>query len=78
VPEGSGDERQQPTALAAQFGTLVPVVVGTTLGMMIADVPVVLIGDRIAHCINLKYVRWVAAAIFASLGILVLTGINFF
>ena len=73
------EETQIATAvLAAQFGTLFPVVVGTTLGMMIADVPAVLIGDRVAHRINLKYVRWVAAAIFASLGILALTGVDFF
>jgi putative Ca2+/H+ antiporter (TMEM165/GDT1 family) len=74
-----GDKTQIATAaLAAQFETLLPVVVGTTLGMMIADVPAVLIGDRVAHRINLKYVRWVAAAIFAALGILALTGVNFF
>jgi putative Ca2+/H+ antiporter (TMEM165/GDT1 family) len=73
-----GDKTQIATAaLAAQFEMLLPVVVGTTLGMMIADVPAVLIGDRIAHRINLKYVRWVAAAIFAALGILALTGVNF-
>jgi Ca2+/H+ antiporter, TMEM165/GDT1 family len=74
-----GDKTQIATAaLAAQFETLLPVVVGTTLGMMIADVPAVLIGDRVAHRINLKYVRWVAAAIFVALGILALTGVNFF
>jgi Ca2+/H+ antiporter, TMEM165/GDT1 family len=74
-----GDKTQIATAaLAAQFETLLPVVVGTTLGMMIADVPAVLIGDRVAHRINLKYVRWVAAAIFAALGILALSGVNFF
>jgi putative Ca2+/H+ antiporter (TMEM165/GDT1 family) len=74
-----GDKTQIATvALAARFETLLPVVVGTTLGMMIADVPAVLIGDRVAHRINLKYVRWVAAAIFAALGILALTGVNFF
>ena len=73
-----GDKTQISTAaLAAQFGTLLPVVVGTTLGMMIADVPAVLIGDRAAHRINLKYVRWAAAAVFAVLGILALTGVGF-
>src|ERR1035437_262132 len=44
-----GDKTQIATvALAAQFHTVVPVVAGTTLGMMIADVPAVLLGDRIA------------------------------
>ncbi|MGZ5907171.1 MAG: TMEM165/GDT1 family protein [Reyranella sp.] len=74
-----GDKTQIATAaLAARFETLLPVVIGTTLGMMIADVPAVLIGDRAAHRINLKYVRWVAAAIFAALGILALTDVNLF
>ena len=73
-----GDKTQIATAaLAAQFGTLLPVVIGTTLGMMIADVPAVFIGDRAAHRINLKYVRWAAAAVFAALGILALTGVGF-
>ncbi|MGZ5909699.1 MAG: TMEM165/GDT1 family protein [Reyranella sp.] len=74
-----GDKTQIATAaLAARFETLLPVVIGTTLGMMIADVPAVLIGDRAAHRINLKYVRWIAAAIFAGLGILALTDVNLF
>ncbi len=72
-----GDKTQVATAaMAAQFGSLVPVVIGTTLGMMIADVPAVLIGDRAAHRINLKYVRWGAAAVFAVLGALALSGVR--
>jgi putative Ca2+/H+ antiporter (TMEM165/GDT1 family) len=74
-----GDKTQIATVgLAAHFGTLLPVMAGTTLGMMIADVPVVFIGDRAANRINLKYVRYAAAAIFAALGILVLTGVKLF
>jgi putative Ca2+/H+ antiporter (TMEM165/GDT1 family) len=66
-----GDKTQIATAaLAAQFELLLPVVVGTTLGMLIADAPAVLIGDRAAHRIDLRYVRWTAAAAFALLGML--------
>jgi len=74
-----GDKTQIATAaLAAQFSHLVPVVVGTTLGMMIADVPAVFVGNTAGHKINLKLVRHVAAAIFAALGGLALTGITLF
>lgn len=74
-----GDKTQIATAaLAAQFGELLPVVIGTTLGMMIADVPVVFVGNAAGHRINLKLVRYVAAVIFAALGLFALTGISFF
>jgi Ca2+/H+ antiporter, TMEM165/GDT1 family len=69
---------EAPDAPRETFETLLPVVVRTTVGMMITDVPAVLIGDRVAHRINLKYVRWVLAPIFASLEILALTGVKFF
>jgi putative Ca2+/H+ antiporter (TMEM165/GDT1 family) len=68
-----GDKTQLATvALAAKYLSLVPVIAGTTLGMLIADVPAVLLGDKAATKIPLKLVRSVAAAIFAVLGILVL------
>jgi len=74
-----GDKTQVATAaLAAQFNSLLPVVVGTTLGMMIADVPAVFAGHAAGHRINLKLVRYVAAAIFAGLGLLAFTGTEFF
>ena len=70
-----GDKTQIATvALAAQFHTVVPVVSGTTLGMMIADVPAVLLGDRIAGRIPTTVVHRIAAAIFAVLGIATLLG----
>ena len=70
-----GDKTQVATvALAAQYRSLVAVVLGTTLGMMIANVPAVLIGDRIAHRMPVRLVRTVAAAIFAILGIAALVG----
>ena len=64
-----GDKTQLATvALAARFETLVPVVAGTTLGMMLADVPAVWLGDVLAERINLKITRWIAAGLFIALG----------
>ena len=67
-----GDKTQIATvALAAQYASFW-VVAGTTLGMMIANVPVVFLGDRAAKKLPLKLVHGIAAAIFAALGLLVL------
>ncbi|MEX8496834.1 MAG: TMEM165/GDT1 family protein [Leptothrix ochracea] len=68
-----GDKTQVATvALAAQYQAIVAVVAGTTLGMLIANVPAVLLGERIAHRIPVKLVHGIAAAIFAVLGVLTL------
>ncbi len=65
-----GDKTQVATiALSAHFVAPVLVVIGTTLGMLIADVPAVFVGDRLATRIPMKLVHGVAAAIFAVLGI---------
>jgi putative Ca2+/H+ antiporter (TMEM165/GDT1 family) len=70
-----GDKTQVATvALAAQYHALVPVVAGTTLGMMIANVPAVLLGERIAHVMPVRLVHGIAAAIFAVLGVATLLG----
>jgi putative Ca2+/H+ antiporter (TMEM165/GDT1 family) len=70
-----GDKTQVATvALAAQYNAFFAVVAGTTLGMMIANVPAVLLGDRIAGRLPLKLVHGIAAAIFALLGIATLLG----
>ncbi len=70
-----GDKTQIATiALAAQYQAFVAVVAGTTLGMMIANVPAVLLGDRIAHRMPVRLVHGIAAAIFAVLGIATLLG----
>ena len=70
-----GDKTQIATvALAAQYQALVAVVAGTTLGMMIANVPAVLLGDRIATRMPVKLVHGIAAAIFLGLGIATLAG----
>ena len=72
-----GDKTQVATiALAARYDALATVVAGTTLGMMIANVPAVLVGEAAATRVPLKLVRGVAAAIFAALGFAVLLGIG--
>lgn len=72
-----GDKTQVATvALAAQYQSLVAVVAGTTLGMMLANVPAVFIGDKLAHKLPLKLIHGIAAAIFAVLGILALSGVG--
>src|SRR5690606_33412508 len=70
-----GDKTQVATvALAAQYQAFIAVVAGTTLGMMIANVPAVLLGDRIANRLSIRLVHGIAAAIFAILGMAILTG----
>lgn len=70
-----GDKTQIATvALAAKYDSLAAVVAGTTAGMMIANVPAVLLGDVAANRLPLKLVRTIAAGIFAVLGALILGG----
>lgn len=61
-------------ALAARFDSLTSVVLGTTLGMMIANVPAVLLGEIATRKIPARVVHAIAALIFAVLGIAVLWG----
>jgi len=70
-----GDKTQIATvALAAQYHAFVAVVLGTTLGMMLANVPAVVLGDRIAHRMPVRLVHSIAAAVFALLGVATLAG----
>jgi putative Ca2+/H+ antiporter (TMEM165/GDT1 family) len=70
-----GDKTQVATvALAAQYHSILFVVLGTTLGMMIANVPAVLLGDKIAERMPVRLVHGIAAAIFAVLGVATLLG----
>jgi len=70
-----GDKTQLATvALAAHYGTPLLVVIGTTLGMLVADVPAVFIGEKLAQKIPMRWVRSIAAAIFAALGVATLFG----
>jgi putative Ca2+/H+ antiporter (TMEM165/GDT1 family) len=68
-----GDKTQIATvALAAKYASFYAVVAGTTIGMLLANVPVVLLGERIANKIPAHVVRRVAAALFAALAIIAL------
>jgi len=65
-----GDKTQIATvALAAQFHSIVWVVLGTTIGMMLANVPVVYLGDALIKRVPMKWVRVVAALSFVALGV---------
>ncbi len=70
-----GDKTQIATvALAAQFAAFIPVVAGTTLGMMIANVPAVLLGDRMSNHLPVRFIHAVAALVMALLGVATLLG----
>jgi putative Ca2+/H+ antiporter (TMEM165/GDT1 family) len=61
-------------ALAAKYDALVAVVAGTTLGMMIVNIPTVLFAERATKWVPVNVVRIVAALIYAILGVITLLG----
>jgi Ca2+/H+ antiporter, TMEM165/GDT1 family len=68
-----GDKTQIATVmLAAKYDALVTVTAGTTLGMMIANVPAVLLGDKVLKKVPVQWVHRIAAVVFASLGVALL------
>jgi putative Ca2+/H+ antiporter (TMEM165/GDT1 family) len=68
-----GDKTQIATvALAAHYGAPLLVIAGTTLGMLLADVPAVFVGNKFAEKTPMKLVHSIAAAIFAVMGLLTL------
>ena len=70
-----GDKTQVATvALAARYHDIVSVVLGTTFGMMLANVPAVYLGDKIANRVSLRLVHGIAALVFAILGVATLLG----
>jgi Ca2+/H+ antiporter, TMEM165/GDT1 family len=74
-----GDKTQIATvALAARYTDLVAVVTGTTLGMMLANVPAVFLGDAIARRVSMRLVHGIAALIFAVLGVATLFNVGQF
>jgi putative Ca2+/H+ antiporter (TMEM165/GDT1 family) len=74
-----GDKTQIATvALAANYQVPFTVVVGTTLGMLFADVPAVFLGNSFAKHLPLRLIRMVAAGIFAILGALILFKVDQF
>ena len=74
-----GDKTQIATvALAARFPELWAVVAGTTLGMMLANVPAVFLGERVARAVPMTLVHGISALIFAVLGVLTLLNVGAF
>jgi len=72
-----GDKTQIATvAMAAHYTAPLMVVMGTTLGMLIADVPAVFAGDKLANKIPMKLVHAIAAAVFLALGVATLLGVG--
>jgi putative Ca2+/H+ antiporter (TMEM165/GDT1 family) len=70
-----GDKTQIATvAMAAHYGQPLLVVAGTTLGMLLADVPAVFVGDKLASKIPMRLVHAIAAGVFAVLGVATLLG----
>ncbi len=68
-----GDKTQVATVmLAAQYQAWAPVVAGTTLGMMLANAPVVWFGDKVMRRVPVRAVHVVSALIFAALGVAVI------
>ncbi|MBU1377815.1 MAG: TMEM165/GDT1 family protein [Alphaproteobacteria bacterium] len=68
-----GDKTQiATTLLAARFHDILIVAAGTTLGMMLANVPAVFLGEAATKVVPLKYVRIAAAIVFALIGVSVL------
>ena len=72
-----GDKTQIATiALAAHYAAPVMVIAGTTLGMLIADVPAVFLGNKFAEKIPMRLVHSIAAGIFALMGVFTLLGLD--
>ena len=72
-----GDKTQIATvAMAAHYAAPLLVVVGTTLGMLLADVPAVFMGEKLAGRIPMRLLHGVAAAVFALLGVATLLGVG--
>lgn len=72
-----GDKTQIATvAMAAHYAAPLLVVIGTTLGMLVADVPAVFLGEKLAGRIPMHLLHGVAAAVFALLGVATLLGVG--
>jgi Ca2+/H+ antiporter, TMEM165/GDT1 family len=72
-----GDKMQTATVgPAARFEVFYAVVIGTTLGMMLANIPAVLLGDRLAGKLPVEAIRYTAPLVFAALGVITLSGLR--
>ena len=72
-----GDKTQLATiALAARYPDgLISVVAGTTLGMLIANAPAVVVGEVLSERLSFRYIRWMAATLFIAMGIATLVSV---
>ena len=71
-----GDKTQIATiALAAQYSSFFVIVLGTTIGMVLVNIPVVLLGNQFADRLSIKWFRIAAAIVLALLGILIIAGV---
>ena len=72
-----GDKTQIATvALAAQYQSFIAVVLGTTVGMLLANAPAVLLGNKLASSLPTTWIHRVVAAIFAIMGVAILLGLG--
>ena len=72
-----GDKTQLATvALAARYSELMAVVLGTTLGLLLANVPVVFAGDRLLRRVSMPLLHGLAALLFALMGLLALFNVG--
>jgi len=70
-----GDKTQFATvALAARYHSVLPVLAGSTVGMVLADAPVIWFGERITRRIPRRTLRQTTAALFAGFGVAILAG----
>ena len=73
-----GDKTQLATvALGAKYTDVLMVTIGTTCGMMAANLPAVLVGEKLAERFPLSRMRFVAALLFALFGALILLQVDF-
>ena len=72
-----GDKTQiAPVMPGARYDALLTVTAGTTLGMLIANVPAVMLGEKAVKFVPIAWVHRVAAAVFAVMGVAVLAGVD--
>jgi putative Ca2+/H+ antiporter (TMEM165/GDT1 family) len=73
-----GDKTQIATVLlAAKFNALAPVIAGATLGVMLVNAPVIVLGNAVGARLPVRAVRLIGAAIFGGMGLLALSGFGF-
>ncbi|HTN44581.1 MAG TPA: TMEM165/GDT1 family protein [Nitrospiria bacterium] len=73
-----GDKTQiAAVILAAKFNALIPVIIGTTVGVMLVNAPIIVLGNAVGTRLPVRAVRLIGAGIFGGLGVLSLSGFSF-